>query len=1792
MFEAALLAAAECRIDDLNLLFNDPELRKYWKFILSSIPETLHIDKYKHIIPKPTSALQIININDENKSLFNGEITALYDSVESISQWSIERCFQIVKNTLDIGKFALPFLTFMIRHLDSDILNKNTFSDDIQGKYLINHYESILMLYSFYFILDQFCIATDKNTNFDETRIDPVKFILNNPIDRLKIIMSKYSDSSYSKLEALFLSLFESYSSISYLNSLYDKQLNKESFESTKMIIRCKPLIEKCGVSGYFQQIYYNNKDINIHEKDLTDLLFSNACIPLEDTVIRYLFDEKKVISIELFCKISKILVKHSMLTKNLADRFISCPIRVIQFILLCIKGKGSPLLNLKALEIQEYIDDIYECTPKSTIIIKHFNKDMVFRKLKSANLKIDHLSSEFNFICCPFCKKASILYQNLESVKNLKDWQNDIFFSIESIERQQLFIDLCREFPIKMIDEMTIHDIHKTLYNPYNAECFLISLINKLPTFYTCEIMGGVISLHEIILNSIRLPNYPFGSLLSLLFYVLEKILIVKQNNIEIIIQDLANHIKSNITSIDEFKDLFLQLLTRVYNGYLEPPITNLTIFIHKLNQILILENKDINSQIKSIIESIHVSNIINILVRYLPKETEINSIFIYGYENELQQMKYSHTWTKYDFLYDNPFSILKESQKEKILNDLFLSNPSLVLISPESPINDNLIFLFKKFLSTEDNTIISNNLNRLQISTLLTYGFLNLAIKVIFNTVSNTDYMSDYIINILFHLSKNRKYMNGISAESYSFINKIEETILTSFSPNLLSLYLSYKCIPSYDKTIKINIKSIQRNIENYFLTKYHFENQYLKEDHEILNLFLMNNSNKSTMSIFDSYKKNINKYDLLICCSMDLLFMNGYKSRLIINSVNINQRIKIFICLSLISILSIKNLIPYTLNSIKSLLLTTSVIHKYSRVIAILQDLSLSNQDASKFIKFENDLPIYLIKYNSGKSLERWKLLLSILPFNEVAPLISMIDKVFNKNQLNKKPDLFSYIEVYYLTHNLITVNDAKIPLITDEHIKIFLNHPKYCCNILLQFYKKEKQESIKHIYTLLLLLILKYLSVKEIKKINEISLLDINKIRIFMQLYKLYPKLTTSITNQIITGEKSLIDLIDYSKVWNNYWLVLKLIKSFNKSLLSIFSFSLLKYVFFEEKRFPDTVYKSLITHNGNCISLILYDVLKNLLENDDNTFRFLHMLQNNKQKLEIISLLIIVLTKNDDYNRKKKLFLYLNTQILAIKIKLYFPNFEYNNELQGEDSYRQTLVFTLDLFMNSDENNINILITNILTPQKMDFFEILTEAIILYLTEVKIQNKSSNDISIFIKSIFEKSNSHIFSIYGTDFCDFILKLYNNILKNMGNNFIPFIFSIELASRNIFDIHLLNKLSNQVMSNIHTLMVKININVDSHELSAFLGEITNLILDQNHSVKLNRKTIFYLLCQLLYYMFVLNEINISQISKDFQMKNSDDKILFDQINIYKKNISELTLNLLTFIIVNGMINNQQFFKYWYIFGELLMNTDDQKLFYELNKKNIFIALNSSFKKYILTSITYFRMEEVLASKYYKRVSYFNIYELISCFNIILNSSSYSFLGTRLFSNLIIPILMNSKKENDYSFIHFGRHICGMLNIRYHDDDELSLIGIFFKTLLVYKKKIIHNLIPKLFALKSHNTIAEIVASESHILRYSPISVKYSYKILSKLFNRFYYVNFDTTRMEIEYETSNNHITPNHPYPLISYNLLDDIQYNEVSDIIYQKLLSKFYSFLFGEKHHLFEIKLADKKITSNI
>lgn len=1785
MFGIAVIAAAECRIDDLNSLLNDPEIRKYWKLILSSVPETLHIDKYKHIIPKPAS-IEIGSICNEKKSLFSNEQNMFCDSIESISQWSIERCFHIVKNTLNVNEFALPFLEFMIKHLGFEIPNQSVLLNDIQEKHLISHYDSTLILYSFYSILEQYCIFNKKNTKFyNQILLDPVKFILSSPMNRFNMVIEQFSDSSYSEISDLLSNLFRSYHNILYLNSIYYKELSKNNFESVK-ILKCQPLVQKYGYSGHFKQFYCKNTSLtHKYENNLNNSLLSNVNIPLEEAIINYLFN-KKDITVGFFCKISKILVENSKLTNNLTSRYIACPIRVIQFILLCINGIESPLLNTNALEIQEYIDDIYECTPKSAIIIKHFKKDLIIRKSKSSILKMDDCNLPYNYICCPFCKNLSVLYQGPESIQNFKDWLNNIFFSIESIEKHQLFIDICRELPMNIAKKITIYGIHKILYSPFNAECFLINLISELPTVYTTDILNALISLYKIITNSTKLPNFPLGSLLYFLFYLLEKLLIVKNQNIETIIRDLMSQIKQNVTSIDEceLKSLFLQLFNRLYHGYVDPPLYNFKKFMNIINEEIVFENKMIKSQFKLISENIYVSNLINELVKFSPKKSEVNTIFKACSESELEEVIYSNIYDNFEFKYYHPNSITLENKKEKILNDIFLSNPSLALINNKSVIWNKVQFIIKKFLFTDEDIVIWNNIVKLQISTLLAYGFYNLAIKIIVNSISNKD-ISDEIIKISYYLINNSKNINGISDENISLLNNIEKVILSNSQLNSLSLFLNYKCTTKYDKEVKFNIKLVQNNFEKCFLSKYYCDNQNFNT---IFDLFFNNKYIKSNLKYSNFLLKNVNKYDLLIFCSEDLLFTNGYKSKLIINSVNIDNRTKILICLSLISILSIRDLIPSTIYSIQSLLLITLIISNYVKIINKIKSLKPANDNVLKLLDYENYIPIYLIEYNTDIALERWKLFLDILSFNEILPLINIINKIYNKNNLIK-PDLFSYLEIYHLTKNLTDKNyETNSFVITDHHIRAFLNYPIYYYKTLTQIYIQSlEQESIRNIFTLVHLLVLKNLSIKNKIETNNIPfIINNNQLGRLTKIYRLFPKYKSSIIKQIVTGKRCFIDLFDFSKIWNNYWLISKFIKAFNKELLSSFSFKLLNYIFFTNKKFPVRVYKNLTLPNGNCISLILGDLFKNISENVDYTIEFVEMLPNNEQKLEIIILIINYLTKNNKYNdQKKKLFKYLNTSIIITKFKLFFPIFE--SKMNGHQlvPYNQILVFILNLFMEYDDDSINILIFDILRPLKINFFELLNEAIIFYLNgSIIAKHNKSAYLSNFIKLIFKKANSNIFSNYGVTFYDFILKLYNSILINVENNYIlVIIFSIELATRNLFDILLLNKLTNQVVASVNALVMKMDIYIHYSDIE-FLRKISNLILDQNYSKKFDCVSIFEILHLLFYYIFVLDKINILLMDDEhFQTRNSNNELLIDHIISYKKIISELTLNMLTLVTVE--MTDKQFFKCWYTFGEVLLSPNDQKLFFDRNKRNLFIGLNSSFKKHILISITYARMEEVLASKYHKLPCY-NIYELICCFNIILNSASYVFLGTGLFSNLIIPLLMNIKKKKDYSFFLFGKYICNKLSIKYVDNEELIIIGIFFKILLIYKRKIINHLIPQLFALKSHNIIAEMVASENHILKYSHISIKYTYKILSKMFDRFYYINFDYIRMEIESEISNSSV-PNYFTSVLKNNLLDSNGLNELSGFIYQKLISKFYTFLFTEKQNFLEIKLIEGK-----
>ncbi|CUV05172.1 unnamed protein product [Cryptosporidium hominis] len=1787
MFEVALIAAAECRIDDLTLLFNDPELRRYWKLILNSIPETLHIDQYKHIIPKPTNVQ--IGDNYEDNHLFSNEQNIFHDSIESISQWSIERCFHIVKNTLNISDFALPFLTFIIKHLGFEIADQSILLNNFQEKHLIFHFDSIIVLYSFYSILEQYCIAFERNIKFCKKILDPIKFILDSPINRFKLVIEQFSDSSYSELSKLFSSLFGSCYCISYLNSLYDKQLNKDDFESTK-ILRCQPLVQKYCYSGYFQQFYY--KDANFIykcENNLTSSLYSNAHVPLEESVINYLFDEKDNITIDLFCKISKILVKNSKLTNNLTNRFIACPIRVIQFILLCINGRDSPLLNVNALEIQEYIDEVYECTPKSSIIIKYLKKDLTIQKLNSSILKIDNSVIPSDYICCPFCKNVSVLYQGPQSIQSFRNWLNNIFFSIESIEKHQLFIDLYRELPIKVINEITIYDIYKVLYNPINAECFLINLISKLPTFYTTDLLNTVISIYNLITDSIRLPNYPLGSLLSLIFYLLEKLLIVENLNIEISTGDIVKQIKQYIISTNEceFMDLFLQLFNRIYYEYLEPPMYNFTIFINKLNKEIVLNNETVDFKFKLICEHIFISNIINDLIKYSPNETEIYPIFRACSKIEFEKLS-PNLCNNFEFSYYYPNSIIFENNKERILMDIFLSNPSLTIINEHSLILDKLKFIIKKFLFIDEDHLIWKSIIKLQITTLIICGSQNLAIEILFNSVSNKEYIDEETIKISFYLIKNSEFLNGISTENNSLLNIIEKTLLSNSPLHFLSLLLNYKSTPIYDKNIIFNEEKIQSNLEKCFSSSYYYTVKDSNYGNTIFDLFFNNHFIKSDLRYPNLVFNNFNKYDLLIYCSADLLFNNGYKSKLIINSANVNQRTKILICLSLISILSIKNLLPRSLSSIKSLLSIVSTIRSYIQIIHKIRALISTKANVSKLLEYEEKVPIYLIKFNSDFSLKRWKMFLDILPFSDIVPLLHMIEEIYIRNNSCKKTNLFSYLEIYYLTENLITNYEYKMPIISEHHIKVFLNHPMYCYKTLLYIYTQSlEQESIRHVAVIIHLLVLKFLTIKFDKaKINDIHLLVENdQFRKFTKLFKLFPKYKALLIKQIIAKEKSITNLLNFSKIWNNYWLVLKFLKSINQNLISIFSFELLYYIFLKNERFPVKTYKNLILSDGSCISHILNDLLKNLSKDADLTIKFVEKLQNNKHKLDIITIIINHLSKDTQYDeQKKKLFVYLNNLLLTTKIILYLPNFE--NKIDGLQivTYNQILKFILDLFMDSNDYGINILILNILRPLKINFFELLIEAIMLYLNQViESCNNTSTEFFDFIKLIFKKENSNLFSNVDGNFCDFLYKIYNGVLYNMESINFSVIFSIELVSRNLFNVTLLNNLTNKVIANINSLTAKMNIDNNFSSLYKCLNGISKLAFDQYCSKKLN-----HIICDILYlllqYTYVLDRVKISVFDENMQIRDSDnDKPLLECTISHKKIISEFALNVLSFIL--SISDERQFLKYWFLFGETLMESNDQVIFFDRNKKKLFIGLNSSFKKHILNSITSARMKEILASKYYKPSSYTTL-ELICSLNIILNSASYVFLGTRLFSNLIFPILMNTRREKDNSFILIGKRISNVLNIRYYDTEELKIIGVFLRTLLIYKKKLINYLIPQLFALKSENIVSEMVASESHILRYSHISSKYAFKILSKMFDKFYYTNFDSIRLEIENEISSDNMQ--NYLNSANRNLLDCNDMNFFSENMYQRLLTKFYTFLFGRKHHFLEFKLVEGKI----
>ncbi|KAF7458637.1 hypothetical protein HWI79_722 [Cryptosporidium felis] len=1762
MLKAAVLAAAECKIDALSEIFRNLELKEHWRLILNSIPETLIIYEYKHLIPVPNNVQNNIN-NVENLTTASNREKLLNDSIENIVSWAIERCYQIIKNTLNVNEFALPFLLNIFEHLELKILNPEIRLSKHHERYLFCHYDSISMLYSFNSILRQFSLLNGSNIDiYSTSAVDPIKFILETPLNRFKMIVDQYSQLSYLELETLFSNLFDFYYSMNYLKLIFQRHKNTNGSEF-RISGKCRPFTQNFAINGYFE--FMDNleicKDFNFEGEFLFDHLKSNFHISFEDLVLSYLFDLDRSISTDLFCKITKILIKNSKPTKNYFERYISCPIKVIQMVLLCIYGIQSPLLNIKAIDIQDYIDEIYECTPKNAVIVDHLKKELIVRKIIKPGsgpkgMKISR------YICCPFCKNPSIEYQSKESLNKYFIWLKDIYYSMELIEKQQLVIDLLKELPFRFTSEITFCQIIKITQNPIRAECFLINLINKLPEVSSIKALKTVINLYLAIISSLQLPKLPFGTLLNTLFYILEKLLFRSIND-DLLFQEIIYYLSYCIESKKELIQYLNGLYQRVVNEMeYETKLSILAKFAHKLSSIVVNLNDTSDFLLERICRSIITSNIVMEAVTFFPEITDIDPIFQKVPDIILKELDILKNLNGCEFDYSN-LNIF-EKQNQKLLSDIFISNPTISFTHLNSSISKKLYRIISLSLGINDENSIRSHFIKLKILTLFIFGYHSFAITMLVSALKpgNLEICKyNEILDIVTFYIKDNEITRNLPTNIFPLLEDLRLIVLSHFPSKILARFINYHSIPKYRREITFNSGKLKINIERCFFDRYYCDHD--KSDKLIYMLYFNDKyrkfSSKSPQNVI--YTMNIDKYDLLICSQFDLLYYNGKRFRLIMNSVNIHDKIKISICKSMIRLLLLKNLKNETINKlILRLLAIYRSVYYYEKMSLRIENMLALHPNILNELEIESKIPIYyLVQNDSRTNFERWKFLFKVIPFNEISPFIKSLELLYSKNTDRRFP-LIAIFELFSLIGNSsLTSGSNSFPILKKSHIKILSKYRALSFNFLYEF-NQTNNENFQNIYSGILMLILKHINSNKSVYLNDLFLQKLNSMS-FRKILLFHMLLSNDIReiNEIATLNK--IELsTGLFNIWDNYWILVKIIKQMYNKLLPSFSFQMLCYAFFINKRFSR--YKSLITHDGNCISQILLDLLNNLSEDTDYTLEFIAKFSvESRQKLEIITIITKILknkTNNGYFYSEDNLFKQLNTTILRTKISLLFPEFQEKYCCIGESS-NDIFSFVLDLFMDSDNEKLSLLIHKVLIPLEYSYIDILSDSIAKKLSNIEI-----NEDSIF--HIISSINSMIDKCTGINFKQFsditkeeiITGLYKRWTITLRNNYVIFIMiSMELGLNNLTNDEIFDLFIDQVTSKIKDLFGKLNITFGNSGLDLLLNESISLI-ERVQPKDISQSFIFDILLHLL---ICIRFIDVSNIQNENRLLNC------------RRNVSRFTSRFFIYLTKTNLINNLLFLKYWYFFGVYLLSLDDQLIFFQDVGKSAFIGLNSNSNKIVLINLTYTRIEYILARQFRNT----RTDDLMVSSYLLLTGNSNYFIGTDLFSRNIYPLALNIKMQNNDEFTILGKQLSNKLKIDNLDIEGLFAVGVLFKVIINNRNKILCCLIKQMIIFKAYKKIAEILSSEYCILK-RPISTKYSNKILIKLLGKF----FSNLTINTEIEDTKDPISVQYHY----YNILEILinrsigkdYLNKLFGVIYHKLSSKFDKLLLCKKMNI--------------
>ncbi|KAH8741367.1 hypothetical protein FG386_003214 [Cryptosporidium ryanae] len=1717
MIKTAILAAVECRISDLSKLLKHVEVQKEWKLILNSIPETLHIDNYLYIVPKPEQ-YQDSNENeckDMNSKYFNNK-AIFFDSFDSIIDWSLYRCYQIIKNTFDL-KFALPFLASIIKYIGFDIYSEDQNNKTGIDFYSPQYYKYTLLLFSFHSILIQYSIMQTFNPAYNET-INIVNFIFKKPSERLRCIMNSLKRSEY-EIEGLLSEYFETYAAINRIRFFINKQ--KQVQLDPYINGKCEPFVNRNSIVNHLQTSpIYSDEIVDTSKPDIINFIELNIKIPFEELIINYLNSEIGNLPIGFFCKLSRAIIINSNPMKKHYKRIILCPLKILQIIILSIDGTNSPLLDSNALEIQHYIDEIYKYIPNNQLLIKQIKKPLIIRSLVSYS-ELSKKNVSKSMILCPFCKRPSINYLGSESNEKYINWLENVCISIEFHEKQQQIVDILQEFPLKFIRNMKLIELTKSLRSPELLECLLIRLIRKIPEIYTFGVIRDLISFYEIINTTTRLPNSAFGNLPDSITYLLKFVLYnTKINNAEDFITDIISSLSSSVNTI-QFTSKIYEIFNDILDDYLELNIQYLDMLCIKLNIFvdgtLMNDKIGLKSYINSIRDSIYISETIRNLNDTFPCMSDLDSIFLPISSKDLNEINCIGKYNK--SVFNEPRMIFSRNNDNEIISNLFISNPSLCLINIESAIHsklDDLIFLLYK-----NSELVYFDIIVIKVRTLLLYNYEKYALKIIIENLKRCHFEGLYSISLCAIFNHHNNCKNKCSIELHAQFEQLEDQVIKRFPFKFLEMYITYKSSQPVIRSCNINTEKILTNVYKSFKSIYICCNSNVKSFYDLyMNSFF--DIYKGTDKIDNIYFTTSNLADIHIYTSTDMIFSSCEKTVNIISSSNVNPIIKLQICASIIVIFSRKEFCEF--KEVTELFITIykilrSYIDLYNSVYSYYKSTNIKK--IKEFLVEESRLPIYLLPYDSPEWGRRWKLFIMVSSFQDITPLIHSIDKF--KNKYDKLP-LFVSFELFKLIEKSIQrPNKGYVyPVLLIKHFNIMNKYPQQSMSVLKEYYQPQNSlKNIDNIFIRLLFIIINISGIGD-DSLNPSfhKLDDIHAFKMILMAFKILPSAILdrfslhTTKEQYIDAFKNLISSIN---IWDNYWYIRKVFSSFGKDLLAALSLCALENEFFVEKRFSIEKYKRLIVGNEKPISQILFDLLLNASFDFNGTLDFVIKLSSNRiYQTDIIYLLIKILKdkKYDNYDAKR-LIESLNIVILNIKLSDHFEIYK-NDTHDLEECFKLVKMFCLYGFLNWEIAELTELFS-VIRSAGFDQQKLLYDAIIFKISNLDIHDYSEVfGLHCFIEKLFtrfiwitEESQTELCSL------GLLLQICSNVLetiKDSKGQIISIVIFYFLKKFNITNDELFKTYFLIIIKNITNITnIKNNLNMNNETLVSLFNEIKGLMISLP-LLKTNTNYFFIhdIMCELaLLKMIAVPFEGIKTLDVTWQSEYGQNRVTTK----YVETISDLTHYIFKKLFLNDNMFSYKLFL-WFIFGTFLLSEIHSKdIFDDLFQRKMFnISIVSSSKKCVLKSATNIRIDEVLLSKniyyyFYKR----SLPEVTSLIIFILHGYSFMLAGTNAFSSVIIPLLELSNTDLNDNFISLGRYICNKLDISSYSNIDYSLIGILFNILVTFRSDILELLVLQLISLKAYKLAMKIILLDFRIMNDSISSHKYVLKVIMKYINR---------------------------------------------------------------------------------